>query len=168
MKPLLDAAIVLPIVFLLLELLAILGICFIILSKAKVLNQPLAGMEYSQAIFAASIVFAVVLVATIPVTAMMQTYKTFSAQGVSVFTPLLTKAGQYFLVVLFFEVILLVMLTIIIRSFQFTAKAMTEIRTGNIPLSILLGVVIIAIGMVVLVIGKEMIDWIVPKYVNLS
>lgn len=168
MKPLLNFEILLPILIIILQLLVILLGSIMILRKLKLLKQPLAGMEYSQAIFAASFLFAVFLIATIPISAILQTYKTYSAQHVSIFSPLLNKSGQYFLVVLFFEILLTIIVTIVSRLFQYFGKGLEEIRTGNVPLAMLMGVIVIGFGITLMNIGKELVEWVVPRYINIS
>jgi hypothetical protein len=166
MKPLLNLEMLLPVGILLLQIIVILFVCLTILKKVKIIKSPLAGLEYSQAIFACCILFAVFIIDTASVSATFQSFKTYQNQQISILQPLFSKSGQYFLVVLFFEALLGVLIYLVSKILFGLGKGIKEIESGNIPFSLLISAIIIGFSIVLNVMAKEVIEYIVPHYLN--
>ena len=77
MKSIFDPATLLPVLFMLILLLTVLLLTITILRRLQVVKLPLAGVEYSQAIFASSILFSVLFIATAEIAPVFQTFFLF-------------------------------------------------------------------------------------------
>lgn len=166
MKPLMDPLVLLPVVFLLLQSFLVLFICVTVLRRFKIIKLPFGGVEYSEAIFACSIVVAAFLVSTASVPALFQAFKVFQNQDAAIFPALSAKAGQFFLVVLFFELLLLLVSFLLSSVFSWMGSGTTEIAAGNIPVSLVTSAMVIGFAIVLKKMAAEMIEYIVPHYLN--
>jgi hypothetical protein len=168
MKFILRPEVLIPIIFLLLQLILFISGAIMILRKLKLLIYPISGVEYSQGIFSSSILFAVLLVGSSSIDGTLQAYRTYLAEGVPVFSPLMNKCAQFFLILIFFELLLGALVTITARLFQSFGKGITEIREGNIPMALLVSVMVLGFGFSLRVIAIGIVQWSVPTYINIS
>lgn len=156
----------LPIVICLVQLFVIIFLVVIILRKFKILRLPFAGVEYGEAIFVSSIILASFLIAISDIGAIFQAYKSLENRGDQLLKPLLVKAGQFSVVVLFFILLLGLVVYLFYVLFRKLNKASEKPINENIPLCILLAVVTIAFGLAFQVMVKENIEALIPRYLN--
>lgn len=166
MKPILNPAILLPVLFLLLQLLILLLLAITVLRRLNVVKLPLGGVEYSQVIFACSILFAVLFIATAEVPAIFQTFKTLQNQSTGVMQPLAAKSAQFFLVIIFFELLLAGLVFLCSKVFVWLNKGVKEIESGNVPISLIMSTIVIGLSAVLKIMAGEIIEYIVPHYLN--
>lgn len=166
MKPILNPAILLPVLFLLLQLLIVLFITITILRRLNVIKLPIEGIEYSQGIFVCSILFAVLFITTAEVPAIFQTFKTLQNQSASIMQPLAAKSAQFFVVIAFFELLLAGLIFLCSKIFVWLNKGVNEIESGNLPISLIMSTIIVGLSVVLKVMSEEIIQYIVPHYLN--
>lgn len=166
MKPLLTFTILLPVLMIFIQAIIMVYVSVAILGKTGFLKVPLAGMEYSEAIFAASSIFSVLLISSAAAAPVFQTYKTLQNQSADLVVPLLTKSGHFFLVILFFEFIWIIFSVLSTKTFPFLGKLSKDIREGNVPLSVLTGITLIGFSLVCRTMAVEMIDLVTPHYLS--
>lgn len=166
MKPILNPAILLPVLFMLLQLLIVLFITIAALSRLNIIKPPLGGIEYSQAIFACSILFSVLFIVTAEVSAIFQTFKTLQNQSSGIMQPLAAKSAQFFMIIVFFELILAGLILLCSKIFTWLNKGVKEIEGGNIPVSLIMSIIIIGLSIVLKAMAEEIIQYIVPHYLT--
>lgn len=169
MNSILNFEIILPMAFIFLCVFIALFFCKWYLKRLKVLSYPIGGLEWSQIIFAASIFSGCLIILSTIVNPIFQTYKTYISQNLS-FSILLSssiaKFTEIFLTTLI-AIILYAGLTkvtsIVIKDKQ---NADEEIKTGNIPVSILLSSISIGLSILVKAIMSEVLIFVVPFIIN--
>lgn len=166
MKEVLNFGSLLPIAIVLIQLFIFLFICLYLFRKFKVIKLPYAGMEYSQAIFAGAILFAVFFVSTALIPAIFQSFKTYQNQPINLLPPMFGKSGQLLLIILFFEILLGVLIYLVSKVLFGIDKGLKEIEEGNIPFSIFISVIIIGCSIVLHLMAKEMMEYITPRYLD--
>lgn len=166
MKAILNLEFLLPIGILLLQVFIILSICILILRKLKVLKQPLDGLEYSQAIFASITILSVLLVATASAPAMFQTFKAYQNLNENIWNLFVFKSGEFFLVILFFELLLGLAILLFTRTFFSMGNGFKEIGEGKIPSALITSCIVIGLAIVFRIMAAEAMDYITPQYLN--
>lgn len=166
MKPILNPAILLPVFFLLLQLLILLLLAITVLRRLNVIKFPIGGLEYSQVIFACSSLFAVLFIGTGEIQAIFQTFKSLQNQSIGIIQPLAAKTAQFFVVIIFFELLLAGMVFLCSKLFVWLSKGVKEIENGNIPISLIMSTILIGLSMVLKLMAEEIIQYTVPHYLN--
>jgi hypothetical protein len=166
MNTILRFEMLIPILLLVMQSFVLLFIGLFILRRLKLLKLPYAGMEYSQLIVTASILFGVFFISTADTGGLFQTFKTFQNANSKVFSNTFYKFSQFFLVVFFFEILFGLISFFIIKLLLGFKGTLKEIEEGNIPASVLMGVIIICFAIILQHSGREVIDYITPKYLN--
>jgi len=166
MKPILNPAILLPVLFLLLQLFIVLYLAIIVLRRLNVIKLPFGGAEYSQVIFACTILFSVLFIATAEVPAIFQTFKTLQNQSTGIMQPLAAKSVQFFVVIIFFELLLAGLVFLCSKVFVWLNKGVKEIESGNLPISLIMSTIIIGLSIVLKIMAEEIIQYTVPHYLN--
>lgn len=166
MKSILNPATLYPMVLLLIQLITFLFLTIWVLQRLKIIKLPFGGLEYSQVIFTCSSIFAVLLIASSGTSAVFQTYKTLQNQSTEIFKPLLSKSAQFFLVIVIFELLLAGLVFLCSRIVVWLTKGVKEIESGNIPISLLMSTIIIGLAIVLKVMAQEIIQYIIPLYLN--
>jgi hypothetical protein len=166
MKPILNPAIFLPILFILLQLLIVLFLAIIALRRLNIIKLPLGGAEYSQVIFACCVLFSVLFIATAGVPAIFQTFKTFQNQSISIMQPLAAKSAQFFVVIIFFELLQVGLVFLCTKVFAWLNKGVKEIESGNLPISLIMSTITIGFSIVLNIMAEEIIQYIVPHYLS--
>ncbi len=166
MKTILNPAILLPVLFLLLQFLIVMILAINALRRLNIIKLPFGGVEYSQVIFACSILFSVLFIATAEVPAIFQTFKALQNQSTSIMQPLAAKSAQFFMVIIFFELLLAGLIFICSKAFTWLNKEIKEIESGNIPISIIISTIVMALSIVFKIMAEEIIQYIVPHYLN--
>lgn len=166
MKAILNFEFLLPITVLLLQVFIVLYICILILRKIGILKQPLGGLEYSHAFFATATIFSVLLISTAGASAMFQTFKTYQNQSGSIWQLYLAKSGQFFLVVLFFELLLGMVILLLTKTSLFVGNGLKEILDGNIPAALVTSCIVLGFAIVLRVMASEIMEYITPQYLN--
>lgn len=166
MKPILNPAILLPVLFLLFQFIIVLFFAIAILRRINVIKLPFGGVEYSQAIFACSILFAVLFIVTAEVPAIFQSFKALQNQSTRIGEPLAAKAGQFFTVIMFFELLLAGLIFLYSKIFIWLGKGVKEVESGNVPVSLIMSTLIIGSSLVLKIMAEEIIQYIVPHYLN--
>lgn len=156
----------LPIVISLVQLFIIIFLVLMLLRKLKILRLPFGGVEYGEAIFVSSIILASFLIAIADIDAIFQAYKNLDNRGEELLKPLLVKAGQFSIVVLFFILLLGLVVYLFYLLFGKLNKTSEKPINENIPLCILLAVVTIAFGLAFHAMVKDIIELLIPRYLN--
>ena len=107
MNSILNFETLLPVALVLLLSYFILFITIFTLRRTHIIKAPYAGMEYSQVIIAAAVIIGAFLVAISCIPPLFQSFKTYQAQRTNLYQNTIAKFAQFFLVVLFFEIIYL-------------------------------------------------------------
>lgn len=158
--------ILLPISLLLMQAFTILLIFVAILKKINILKSPYAGMEYSQLVVASAFLFGIFFIATADTAATFQAFKAFQNAREKIFSNTFNKFSQFFLVIIFFEIIFSFICLLVAYLFLGLKNPKKEIAEGNIPACILLGFTIIGFAIVLQFSAKELIQYITPQYLN--
>jgi hypothetical protein len=166
MKFIIQPDIFLPITFLVIQALILLFLIISVLRKLQILKSPIEGMEYGSLILCAGFVFGVLLISTADSSAIFEAYKAYKAAGVPIFSNLFSKFGQYFIVEFFFFGLFMFLSLFIIKPLLGLKKPFKEIQEGNMAAAILSAVIIVSISIVLLVSTKEVLELIIPRYIN--
>lgn len=166
MKELLSFDILLPVVITLIQVFLLLFICLSVLRKIKIIKMPYAGMEYSQAIFAGTILFAVLFLSTAGIPSIFQSFKTYQNQEIQLLRPIFSKSGQVLLVILFFQILLGALIYLASKVLFGMGKGLQEIEEGNIPFSIFISVMVLGFSIVLQFMAKEMMEYITPHFLD--
>lgn len=166
MKVILNFQSLFPVVVLLLHAFIILFLCIYLLRKVGILKNPLSGLEYSHAIFGAITIFSVLLISTAGATALFQTFKTFQNQGNPPWQLYLSKSGEYFLVILFFEVLLALIILLFTRTFLLKGNGIKDMLEGSIPSALVFSAIVLGFAIVLRVMAIEVLQYITPQYLN--
>lgn len=155
-----------PIALIIIQSLLVLFLCIQGLKRAKVLSTPLAGIEYSQAIFAAAFLFGALLISYTLVDPALHSFHTYRSQSGNPLKPFIPKFGQFFIVCLFFLALYILTVWLLSRILLSGNKAGVEIETGNIPFSILLSGCVITLSVACRLMASEFMSFITPHFVN--
>lgn len=166
MKAILNFEFLMPIGILLLQVFMILYLCILVLRKIGIVKQPLGGLEYSHAIFAGVIIFSTLLISTASAPAMFQTFKTYQNQSGSIWQPYLSKSGQFFLVVSFFELLLGLVILLFSKTFLSFGNGVKEILEGSIPSALIASCIVLGFAIALRFMASEAMEYITPQYVN--
>lgn len=166
MRSVLNFDILLPIGFLLLQAFLLLFMGMTVLRRFKILKTPYAGMEYSEVIIGAALLFCIFFISLANIEGLFQTFKTYQNQGNNVFSNTFSKFSQFFLVVLFFELLFAMTSFFVIKLLLGFKNTLKEIEEGNIPSAILIGVILIGFSVVFQISAKQVIEYITPQYLN--
>jgi hypothetical protein len=156
----------LPVGLLVVQTFVLLFICIFVLRKLKILKTPYAGLEYSQLILASAFLFGVFFISTAGTGALFQVFKIFQNAGSKLFSNTVSKFGQFFLVILFFEFLFGLVSFFIIKLLFGFKNSLREIEEGNIPSAVLMAVITVSVAVVFQFSTKQIIDFIVPVYIN--
>ncbi|MEI9910466.1 MAG: hypothetical protein WDO71_12845 [Bacteroidota bacterium] len=144
----------------------ILFLSVLMLRRLKMIKLPFGGVEYSQVIFVCSTLFGVLFIATAEVPAIFQTFKTLQNQSTGITQPLAAKSAQFFVVILFFEMLLVGLVFLCSKVFSWLEKGVKEIENGNLPFSLFTSTIIIGFSIVLKIMAAEIIEYITPHYLN--
>jgi hypothetical protein len=158
--------VLLPISLLIIQAFILLLIFITILKRINILKTPYAGMEYSQLIVTSAFLFGIFFIATADTEATFQAFKTFQNAGEKTFSSTFNKFSQFFLVVIFFEMIFSLISLLVAYLFLGLKNPKKEIAEGNIPACILFGITIIGFAIVLQYSAKELVQYITPQYLN--
>ena len=123
-------------------------------------------MEYSQIIVAAAFLFGVFFIGTGDSAGLFQAFKTFQNANKAVFSDTFSKFSNFFLVILFFEMLFALLSFFTVGILLGFKKPMKEIEEGNIPTAILAAASIIGFAIVMQFCAKEVIMLITPQYIS--
>ena len=165
MTSLLKPELLLPILLLLVQAFILVYISMVVLKKLKVLKAPYGGMEYSQVILASSFIFSVMFISTASITGVFQSFKLFQNAGGSLVANIISKFSQFFLIIVFFELLFTLVFLLVSRFLIVGKKTYIEVEGGNVPVSILLAIVTLAFGIVLRYSAVEIIEYITPQYI---
>lgn len=166
MEAILNLKIWLPVFVQIIQLLVFIPITIFTLKKSGVIRYPLAGLEYSQAIFAGVTIFSVLLISTSGAPAMFQFFKTYQQIGQVAWQSYLVKCGQFFFVTFFFELILGIIVLSFARRILFLENLLKEICTGSIPSALLAGSILLGFAAGLRIMSSEIMEYITPQYLN--
>ena len=166
MKSILNFQFLLPIGVLLLQMFISLFICIAILRKMCIVKKPLGGLEYSHAIFASITIFSVFLISTASAPAMFQTFKAYQNQRNPEWQLYFSKSGEFFLVILFFEVLLGLMILLFTKTVLSIGNGIKEIQEGSIPSALVTSGIVLGFAIVLRVMAAEVLEYITPQYIN--
>lgn len=163
MNTLFDPLLLLPIALLLAQAL-IFFICGVwLLRRFGFIVQPFSGADYSQIIFAASVLLGVLLIAISPVKATFQAFYTYQSGNKQIFASLISKSGQYFIVMLVCEILFGVIIWFTSKTINWAGKSLKEIREGNLPLSCIMAIIIVGASLLLQSITMEILDHLTPR-----
>ena len=155
-----------PISLLVLQTLILIFLSFNVLKRFKILRTSYSGMEYSQLIVAVAILFGVLFISMSDIAALFQSFKTYQNTKENIFSGTFLKFSQFFMLVLFFEILFGLLCAFIIKLLLGFKNSLKEIEEGNLPAAILMSVIIIGMSMVLQLCAKEIIGYIIPQYLN--
>ena len=166
MNTILNVEILIPIGLLLLQTGIILLIWISILKKIGIIKKPFDGLEYSHAIFTSVFILSVLLVATSSAPAMFQTFKTYQSQNGNLWQLYLYKSSQFFLIILFFEVLLGLVLILFTRTFFAPGNGIKDIVEGSIPSALITSSIVIGFSIALRIMSSEVVEYLRPQYLN--
>src|ERR1700712_4758237 len=130
MNSILHFTVLLPIALLVLQAFVFLFICTTFLKRFKLIKVPYAGMEYSHLIVAAAFLFSVLFISTADIAGLFQAFKTFENANGSVLSNTFYKFSQFFLALLFFQILFGLVSAFIIKLLLGFKKPINEIEEG--------------------------------------
>jgi hypothetical protein len=166
MQSILNFQLLIPISLLVLQTFILLFIEVAVLRRFKILKLPYAGMEYSNLIIVAILLFGVFFISTADIGALFQSFKTFQNARENIFSNTFYKFSQFFLVIFFFQILFALISFFIIRLLLGFKNSIKELEEGNIPGSILMAVIILSFAIIFQFCAKEVIEYITPQYLN--
>lgn len=155
-----------PITLVIAQSFIILFLCISGLKRAKILSSPIAGIEYSQAILAASFLFGALTINTTVIEPVFHAFQTYCSQQGNTLKPFMTKFGQFFVIMFVFQLIYISVSWVFSKVILSGAKAGIEISSGNIPFSILLSACIIVLSISCKIMSSQFMDYITPQFVD--
>jgi hypothetical protein len=167
MKSILNPSLLLPIGLLLLQTIFFFFICVYVLRRARIIQFPLAGLEYSNVIVAGSVLFGVFYITTADIQGLFQAYKTYHNLGEGFGQNTFIKFGEYYMVLLFLEVLYAIIGFGIIKLLLGYKNSVQEIQNGNIPGSILMAVLLLSISLLLQRAGEEIVIYLTPQYITI-
>jgi len=165
MKRLMDLSILLPIGIIVVHLYLILSLWIFILKRLRFIQKPLSGVDYSQALFVGFIIISALIIGVGEVKGHFQVYRTYTSQDGDFFMPYLAKSSQFFIVVLFVQLLLGILIWGIGATLRDFGVGFKEIREGNLPFGILMGVIILGCSFILRSLVEHLIDLIVPRVI---
>lgn len=162
----LSLELLLPIGLLVIQALIVLFICVGVLKRMRILRTPYAGMEYSQLIIATVFLFSVFLIAIADTTALFQAFKTFQNNKQDVLSNTISKFSQFFLVVLFFELLFGLISFLVIKLLLGFKNSFQEINEGNVPAAVIMSIVLLGFSITLNTCAKEILEYMTPQYLN--
>ena len=163
MKALIDPSIFLPIGTIVLHLYVILILWIFSLKRLRMLQKPISGLDYSQVIFSGLVLISALLIGLGEIKGLFQVYKTYSNQDQEIFVRYIVKSSQFFLIILFCQVLLALLIWGVGVGLRDLGKGLHEIRNGNLPFGILMGVIILGCSIVLQSLAEYLTDMIVPR-----
>lgn len=158
-----------PVLWLLLQNLLLLYGAWRILQLAGLVKKPIAGIEYSQALMAALLLFAMIGIGNASVEAYYDTCMNYASQPGPWIVQTMLRYSQYFLVILLAEFLLLGMYWLVLRLlFSFRDAAEQTISGGNLPLAILMSGIIGGTGLALARLVALTLTQLTPHYVLLN
>ncbi|HEY8398029.1 MAG TPA: hypothetical protein VIK80_08825 [Flavihumibacter sp.] len=113
----------------------------------RLLQKPVEGLAYSQVIPAASILLAMLGIASVIPSYYIEAYYSFSGRGDNWIRQLLLKYGEYFLIELLVELVFLALFWCCLRLFFVPrSEDETTMSSGNLPLGILMAGIALGLG----------------------
>lgn len=167
MKSIFNPEILLPIGLLLLQTFFFFFLCLFLLRRSKIVKMPLAGLEYSNVIVASAILFGLFYISTADIQGLFQSYKTYQNLGQDLVSNTFSKFSQFFLVIFFLECLYGIIAFGVIKLLLSFKNSLQEIQEGNIPGSIFMAIIIVSVSMLLQDMGKEMMTYLTPQFVNL-
>lgn len=171
MNSILNFEIIIPIAFILLCTFITLFFCRWYLKRLKILSYPIGGLEWSQIIFASSIFIGNLLILSSIADPVFQCYKTYASQSLPFAIFLSAAVGKFteiYLVALISIIFYVILTKVASTAIKDKQKVDEEIKTGNIPVSILLSSISIGLSILVKAITSEILIFIVPFLINYS
>jgi len=170
METLLNLTALLPLAFILLTNLIFVIYAMTLLRMTKILKNPFAGMEYSEATTAASFMFSVLLITSAVTPAILQTYKTYyySMDNSGWIRLNAIKFGQILLVLIFFHILFIVLIwfgTIVIIGLK---KLRDDLSSGNLPLGLLFSAMLIGFAISIRLCCSAAMDELIPQVLRIN
>lgn len=158
-----------PVLWILLQNLLIIYAAWRVLQLTGLLKKPIAGMEYSQALMAAILLFAMIGIGNASVQSYYDTCLNYASQQGPWLTQTMLRYSQYFLVTLLAEFLLLGMYWLVVRLF-FSVRGPAEqtISEGNLPMAILVSGIIGGTGLGLARLVALILTQLTPHYVLLN
>ena len=166
MNTIIQPQIIVPIFLLLLQAGILLFVTISILRSLGILKTPYAGIDYSYAITAAAYIGGAIFISTAQISALFQSYKVFHNQGVDIISNIFHKFSQFFLVIVFFEIIYFLVFLFSSKVFTGTKK-LKDVLEANIPLSALIAVSTIGFSVICWSIACELINSMIPDFITI-
>jgi type III secretory pathway component EscS len=166
MRSIFTADIFLPIALLLLQALFFFFLGLVLLKRFRIIKQPLAGLEYSNVVVAGAVLFGVFYITTADIQGVFQSYKTYQNLQGKLWANCLSTFSQYFLVVLFLELLYGIIAAGIVRVLLGFKSSVKEIQEGNVPGSVLMAVLIVCAAILLQRVGEEIMIFLTPQFVN--
>lgn len=155
-----------PIVLLLLQTVLLLVFCWFLFRKMKLIRYPIAGMENSEALVTGTFFLGVLFLSGADAAGLLRSYRTFSSIGDHVYYNTLVQFSRVFLVVLLGMLMYSGLGVAALNIFGGRRVVFTQLKEGNMPLSILLAGIMLGLSVFVWVIILECVDWMVPVYID--
>ena len=145
MNFIINGNLILPILWILIQNLLFIFMGIWVLRWWKLLKEPLSGLECSQALYGACLLFGVVIIANSSITAIYDTHLNYYQKGGEWVRWSLLSYSQYFLISLFAVSLLLCLSYLVLKIFFGFRKEGETIAGGNLPLSILMSGVVLGV-----------------------
>ena len=116
--------------------------------------------------FASVTIFSVLLISTSCVSSSFQAFKIYQNQGEGLWQLYLAKSGEFFLIILLFELFLVLVILIFTKRVSPLGNGIKEIKEGSIPLALLTSCIILGFAIVFRIMASETMDYITPQYLN--
>jgi len=158
-----------PVLWMLLQNLLIIYGALWVLRRAGLVKQPVAGLEYSQAVMAAVLLLTMIGLGNVSIQSCYDTCLNYASQPGPWISQTILRYSQFFLVVVLFEFLLLGMYWLVLKLFfNLRDSADQQITGGNLPLAILMSGIVAGTGLGLAKLAAIILGQMTPHYVLLN
>lgn len=162
----LEIELLIPVAIVLLQTGIIISLWIGFLKWKNVLRSPLGGLDNESTAVAIGVLAGAAIISLSGIEDIFQAFKTYQASGDSVFSNTLYKASELFVIIILFQVLYGIILMVLMKMLRINFRDGAEAET-SLPVSLLLGVIMVIIGFVLFFCAGEITEYSVPGYINL-
>lgn len=158
MRSFFDMQLLIPIGFILLWILIAVYAGGWILRKAGIARVPLAGIEYSEAIVSGSFIFGMLLLSTAAVGPVFNYYSIIAHSGFFPIHSFMQMLIQYSFILAIFCILFVSLSLFAAKYLPGVKQPVKEVKSGNIPLALILGMVAIGMAIVLRIVASAVMQ----------
>ena len=158
-----------PVIWVLVQNLLIIYGALKVLGLAGLVRKPVAGLEYSQVVMAAVLLFTMLCLANAPIQSYYDTCLNYAVQQGAWVSQTMFRYSQYFLVIIVVECLLVGIYWLVVKVFFNPRESADQrIATGNLPLAILVSGIIAGTGLGLARLVAIILGQLTPHYILLN